>query len=108
MNGELDNLIQYVAKNVPFIEEKYPELKGTSDEQRFIFGLRHSALHFAKSAGKIADSLEKVDHGKELQKEELRENTIKSLVNTLLLAKLLDLTEADIVKALEEKYKERI
>ena len=108
MHGDIDNLTQFIARNFQFDESTYPELAGASDEKRLAFGIKHIALHFSNTAGKIAASTDKLDHGKELQREELRENTIKSLINTLRLAELMGVKEADIIKALEEKYGESI
>jgi restriction endonuclease Mrr len=108
MNGLLDRLIEYTAKHFTFDEGTYPELAGASEEQRLKFALRHMAIHFSKTAGKIAGVCDKMDHGKEASMEELKENIPKAFINTIRLAGLIQVMEKDIIRALEEKYKERI
>ena len=108
MNGELDKLIQFTAEHFVFDENAYPELAGVTDEEKLKFALRHSALHFAKTAGKIAALVEGMDHGKKLDTEEIKANIPKELINTLRLAELVDMTEADIIRAIEEKYNDRL
>lgn len=105
MNGELDRLIAYIRDNFPFNEEAYPELKSATEEEKKKFAVRHSALHFSKTAGKIASVSEDTDHGEEIDQEKLEENIPKALINVLRLAEIIGMTEKDIIKALEEKYK---
>ncbi len=54
MHGDIDNVIKFLAENLVFDEKGYPELIGATPQQKLLFGVRHSALHFAKTAGKIA------------------------------------------------------
>lgn len=107
MNKDLDTLIAYIAEHFTFDEETYPELRGASEEERLAFAIRHSALHMSKTAGKIAAVSEDVDHGRELDMESLRENTMKSLINTLRLAELVGMSGNDLVQAIEKKYKKK-
>ena len=100
----LDSLIAFIAKNHPFNAEKYPELLGKDEDQRLVFALRHTALHFSKTAGKIAAVSEDVDHGGTVDMSDLRVNTVKSLINTLRLAELIGLSGADLMREIEEKY----
>ena len=108
MKGELDRLIQFVGKLFVFDEKKYPELTGASDKERFDYGVRHSALHLAKFGGKVAAVSEDVDHGGEGDIEELRKAVPRLLITVLKLADLLGMSEADLIRAIEEKYKQTL
>jgi len=104
MNGDIDKLIKFIAKYFPFDEKTYPELKGANKEKHLIFAIRHSAIHFAKTAGKIAAVSEDADHNRKIKIGELKENTSKSLINTLRLAELLNMSEDDLISAIEKKF----
>ena len=108
MNGDINKLIGYVGKQFVFDDVAYPELKGMSEEQKLKFALRHSALHFAKTAGKISEVGERFDHGKEINIEDIKKNIPKALINTLKLAEIVGMTEEEIIRAMEEKYKTKI
>lgn len=108
MEGNIDKLIKLIAKHFVFDEKTYPELKGANEEQRLKFAIRHSALHFAKTAGKIAATSEDTDHGGEIQIAELKINVPKALINILRLAELLNISEEDLIRAIEKKYDDRI
>lgn len=104
MNGNIDKLIKLISENYAFDEKTYPELKGADEKQRLKFAIRHSALHFAKTAGKIAAVSEDTDHGSEIEISELKKNIPKALINVLRIAELLKISEDDLIKAIEEKY----
>ncbi len=104
MNQELDRLIKFIAIHFPFTEEKYPELVGKGEQERFAFALRHAALHMAKTTGKIATAGERIDHGKEMDKEELEINIVKSLITSLRLAELIGMSESQIIARIEKIY----
>lgn len=108
MQGEIDRLIQFIAEHFPFDEETYPKLKNASDQERLLFALNHSALHFGKTAGKIIAVSESADHGGESNIAEIKTNIPKALINTLRLAELVGMTEAEIIQAIEKKYNDRI
>lgn len=108
MNGNLDKLIKFIAEHFKFDAATYPELEGVSEERRLLFAIRHSALHFSKTTGKIAAVSEDTDHGEVLDIESIKENVPKALINTLRLAELVGMTEIEIVTAIEEKYKSKI
>lgn len=104
MKNDLSSLIAFVGKNVIFDEKKYPELAGASEKERFLFALRHSGLHFAKTAGKVAAVGEDLDHGGEPDVAELKKQVWKSLVNAFWLADKIGMTEEEILDAIEKKY----
>ena len=100
---DLNALIALAAQRHACTEAEYPELVGKDAQQRLIFALRHSAIHFAKTAGKIAAASEAADHGGELNIEELRLNVPKALINALRLAELVGMKGEEIEESLEEK-----
>lgn len=102
MNKDLDTLIKYIALHFEFSAKKYPELIGASEKDILRFAIRHSALHFSKTAGKVAASSEGVDHGGTLDTEELKSNVAKSLINTLRLAELLKMSATELTKLVRE------
>ena len=86
MKRDLDKLIEFVGRHFVFDEQIYPELKGANEEKRLAFAVRHSALHFSKTAGKVAAVSEDVDHGGELDIETVKENIPKAIISTLKLS----------------------
>ena len=89
MNGDIDRLIQFVAKHFIFDNKTYPELANASDEKRLFFAIRHSALHLAKTSGKIATVVEAVDHGKEIDMAQLKIDIPKALITVLRLVEVI-------------------
>ena len=108
MDGNIDKLIKLIATHFVFDEKTYPELKDASDEQRLKFAIKHLALHFAKTAGKISAVSENLDHGEKINFDELKTNIPKALINTLRLAEALHVTEDELIAAIEEKYKDKL
>jgi hypothetical protein len=104
----LTTVITYIGKHFVFDEKKYAALAGATEQQKLKYGINHSALHFAKTAGKIAAVSEGADHGAELDIAELKENVPKALINTLKLAELIGMTEEEIVAAIEKKYGDKV
>lgn len=105
--NEIDRLIALVAKYFTFDAKAYPELAGKDEKQTLAFALRHSALHFSKTAGKIAAVSEDIDHGEEIEIDKIRKNTVKALMNTLRLAELVGLSGQDLVQSVEENVQEK-
>ena len=101
---QLDELMVFIAKHFPFVEEKYPELTGKNEQEQLRFALRHLALHMSKTAGKVAASSEGMDHGDDVNMQELRLNAAKGLVIFLRLAELIGMMGEDLVKAMEEQF----
>lgn len=108
MNGDIDKIITLVSKHIVFDENTYPSLKGKTDEEKFSFALNHYALHFSKTAGKIALVSEHADHGEEIDIEALRDNVPKALINVLRLAELVGMNEKEIIESIEARYSEKI
>lgn len=104
MSGELDALIKFVGERFVFNEEAYPELKGKTPEEVFRFAVRHEALHYAKTAGKIVAVAEDADHGDPIDTAELKKNLIKSIINSLKLAETLGVTEAEISERIKKYW----
>lgn len=108
MHGDIDNVIKFLAENLVFDEKGYPELIGATPQQKLLFGVRHSALHFAKTAGKIAAVSEDTDHGDALNLAEIKKQVSKAFANTLRLAELAGMSEKEILEAIEAKYRKKI
>lgn len=108
MQGNINQLIKLIIKHFKFDEKTYPELKGANEEQRLAFAIKHSALHFAKTAGKIAAASEDADHGGGIDITNLKIDTVKAFISILRLAELLGMSEKDLIKAVEEKYNDKI
>lgn len=108
MHGDIDKLIQFIAKHFKFDAATYPELQGKNESEILAFAIRHSALHFAKTAGKVVAVSEDADHGNSLDIEELKANVPKALINTLRLAELLHMSERDILGFIEQKYNDKL
>jgi hypothetical protein len=108
MKGELDALIAYLEKHFVFDETHYPELKGADEQYRFDYGVRHLALHIMKFGGKIGAVSEDKDHGGDGDVEKLKESVPRLLITTLRLAGLLKMSEADLIDAIEKKYKAKL
>jgi hypothetical protein len=92
----MNELMNYISERWVCTPGRYPEMEGKTDDEKLRFVLRHAALHFAKTAGKIAGISEDADHGAELATQELKINTAKSLINTLYLAQQLQMTAEEL------------
>lgn len=108
MNGDIDRLIKFTAKHFVFDDKMYPELANASDEHRFMFAVRHSALHIAKTSGKIAAISEALDHGREVDITQLKTDIPKAFVTVLRLAEVIGMSEDDIIRAIEERYNDKM
>src|SRR3989344_1331344 len=97
MHGDIDRLIKFTAKHFIFDEKTYPELANVSDKQRLMFAIRHSALHLAKTSGKIAAIGEAIDHSKEVDMAQLKTDIPKVLITVLRLAEVIGMSENDII-----------
>lgn len=105
MLNDFDTLIKYISDHFIFNENKYPELAGADEHKRFLFALRHSALHFSKTAGNIAAISEQADHGAPVDLNNLKTQTIKALINTFRLAELIDINGEQLVAGVQDLYK---
>jgi hypothetical protein len=107
MNNQttITELTKFIAERYTFTPEKYPELANVDTTKKRVFAIRHLGIHFAKTAGKIAAVSEAVDHGTSLDEEALRTDIAKSLLNTLRLAEIMNMTAEDLVKRIEQYVK---
>lgn len=99
---ELAGLMALLTNRQLIDKRVYPELADATNQERFRFFIRHSALHFTKTAGKIATEAEHADHGEPIDMEKLRTNLVKGLVNVLLLARILDISAEELVQGIKE------
>ncbi len=99
----LQEIIDKIVVHYSFTPESYPELTGKSRDEVMKFAVRHSALHMAKSLGKIAAFAEAQDHGDLAGEKLLEEGMVKMLINVLRLAELQGL-KADELLGLVDGY----
>lgn len=103
----LNSLIDLISDLLPVDERVYPELAKRSPDQAVTFCLRHSALHFSKTAGKLAAFVEGADHGKYDRIQVLQAIVAASLVNSLKLADEIGFTGDEIVNQIKLKFYSR-
>jgi NTP pyrophosphatase (non-canonical NTP hydrolase) len=105
---DMDQLMDIIRTHWKFNAESYPEIAGMSEEQRQVFAIRHAIIHFAKTAGKAIAVVEGMDHGGSLDAEELKAQTGKMFINTLMMAQLLNLSGEDLAQFVRTKYLPKI
>lgn len=102
--GDVGLLMGLVAEALPVDPGAYPTLGGMSEPEVRNFCVRHSALHFSKTAGQLAALAEALDHGSELRLEKLQKIAVNSVVNALKLADEAGLSANDIASEIRSKY----
>lgn len=95
----LTSLLESVAAHYVCDAQSYPALAGADAAATQQFVVRHSALHFAKSAGALAGLSESVDHGNALDLQALRALVPKALVNALKLAEVAGMSATELATA---------
>lgn len=100
----LDSLIQLVSELLPVDRHHYPDVPSSDLSETVTFCLHHSALHFSKTAGRLAAFVEDADHGRFDQIQALEAIVAASLVNSLKLAEEIGLTGSEIMGAVREKF----
>lgn len=103
----LDSLMSFVSELLPVNEQSYPGASLESQTDAIRFCLHHSALHFSKTAGRLAAFVEGADHGQFAQFQALESIVAASLVNSLKLAEEIGLTGSEIMIAVKSKFAER-
>lgn len=103
----LDELMDMINELLPVNEITYPELANCERSEAVAFCLRHSALHFSKTAGRLAAFVENADHGKYSEIEALEAIVAASLVNSLKLADEIGISGVEIISQIQEKFGER-
>lgn len=102
----LDKLIDLVTQLLPVDAETYPELATRDSSEEVAFCLRHSALHFSKTAGKLAAFVEDADHGRYAEIEYLQAIVASGLVNSLKLADEIGISGPEIIEQIRSKFAE--
>ena len=102
--ANVDALMALVLKALPVDATRYPATSPMNALEIQLFCVKHSALHFSKTAGQLAAIAEAIDHGAELKTESLRKIAVSSLVNALKLADEVGLTSKDLVEEISQKY----
>lgn len=103
----LDALIDMISDLLPVDEKTYPELAERDRAEAIAFCLRHSALHFSKTAGRLAAFVESADHGNFSEIEALEAIVAASLVNSLKLADEIGISGPEIMLQIEQKFGRR-
>jgi len=103
----LDVLIDLVSDLLPVNEIQYPSLRSQPEAETVEFCLRHSALHFSKTAGRLAAWVEDADHGKYAKIDALEAIVAASLINSLKLADEIGVSGVSILSYIKEKYAPR-
>lgn len=86
-----------IARIWPFTSKTYPFFTDDCD------AIRHVVLHQNKDAGRLAAAIEPVDHGHPPDRVLARRAVRNSLVNTLRLCDLLDLSAEDLLRDYENE-----
>lgn len=94
---QLKNLMDEVAAEWAITPVSYPATANMSPEDVFDFGVRHSALHLAKSVAKIAKYAEARDHGNAGDLAEVKETTVKMFLTVIRLAHLQGVSAEEIM-----------
>jgi hypothetical protein len=100
----LDALMVLVSDLLPVERTTYPEVPVENLSDTVTFCLRHSALHFSKTAGKLASFVEDADHGRFASFQTLESIVAASLVNSLKLADEIGLSGSEIIDAVRLKF----
>lgn len=103
----LDVLIEFVSTLLPVNDDKYPAIRHFSRDQTVEFCLRHSALHFSKTAGRLAAYVEEADHGRYADIQILQSIVAASIVNSLKLADEIGISGPDIMEQIRDKFAQR-
>lgn len=104
----LDSLMHFVSELLPVNDIQYPDIRSFDQTDTIAFCLHHSALHFSKTAGKLAAFVEEADHGRFAQIQALEAIVASSLVNSLKLADEIGLTGNEIMSAVRQKFAQRV
>ncbi|WP_133365617.1 hypothetical protein [Qipengyuania sediminis] len=102
----LDCLIDYVSDLLPVTNAEYPDVEAFSRGEALEFCLRHSALHFSKTAGRLAAFVENVDHGKYDHIEKLQAIVAAGLINSLKLADEIGISGPEIIAQMRAKFEQ--
>ena len=96
----LQGIMDAIKAKWEFTPEKYPALANMNEKQRKVFICSHVILHMNKSLGVIAGVCESADHGEvnriNDQNPALNMALVKTLINTLVLMDLMNMTEQEI------------
>lgn len=100
----LDSLMYFVSDLLPVDAQQYPSAPLSSQSDAINFCLHHSALHFSKTAGRLAAFVEDADHGHFAKIQTLEGIVAASIVNSLKLAEEIGLTGSEIMQAVKAKF----
>lgn len=96
----LHELSTHIAEHFRFDTDNYKKLPDDAEEAR-LFALRHMKDHMSKSVGAMATMFEASDHSGNFPPEndqELKQLTVKMLINTLKMAEILDVSPNQLLE----------
>ena len=99
-----DQLIDAVSDLLPVDRTHYPDLPEPMSGHAVQFCLRHSALHFSKTAGRLAAFVEDADHGSYQEIEKLEGIVAASLINSFKLADEIGLSGTRLVESIRLRF----
>ena len=99
-----DQLIDAVSVLLPVNRVQYPDLPQQLSGDVMQFCLRHSALHFSKTAGRLAAFVEDADHGSFQEIEKLEGIVAASLINSFKLADEIGLSGSRLVESIRLRF----
>ncbi len=105
---DFKELMETVAKNWPFDEKTYLELKGVNEETKLRFAVKHVLLHLQKSLGQMAEICESADHKGTLDPLDLELHASKFAVNTVRLLGLIGVDAERLDRFVEEWVRSKV
>lgn len=99
-----DQLIDAVSDLLPVNRSQYPDMPEQPGGNAVQFCLRHSALHFSKTAGRLAAFVESADHGSFQEIEKLEGIVAASLINSFKLADEIGLSGSRLVESIRLRF----
>ncbi len=92
MNEPIDELVREIAQVWPFDQQHYPNLQSLGSG-----AVRHITLHLMKDVGRLATSVERLDHG--FQLDPLQDRALRNiLVSALRLCGILGTSPAELIR----------
>ena len=101
---QIEQLMRMIVEFLPVTSAQYPSLDTNGHEPIANFCVRHSALHFSKTAGQLAAIAEALDHGVNLQEANVRKIAVNSVINSFKLASEVGLSPTELVHEINLKF----
>lgn len=89
----------------PFTHRTYPAMSNLNVEERRAFALKHVLVHMVKATGQVSAAIEPIDHGMDLDRDQLLASLRNLIVQAVQCADVAGISEADIEQDLSRWYK---